>query len=138
MLNSLRQASSLPLGYLLCSCFFFVHDDLTNCDHRQPTHNQEPTNQPQPTPPLRALACIERLKRPQHSKCHRSQKLSAAGQTPAGIVSCCGQSEASPNPIPGMKTKTYSYNISMYFKETKTPKLSVQSVALWYKKSLPI
>jgi hypothetical protein len=35
------------------------------------------------------------------------------------IVSCCGQSETVPYPIPGIKTKTYSHKNNWVFKETK-------------------
>ena len=35
------------------------------------------------------------------------------------IVSCCGQSEAAPYPTPRITTKTYSNNISVFFKEAK-------------------
>jgi hypothetical protein len=39
------------------------------------------------------------------------------------MISCCGQSEAAPYLTPGIKTKTHSYNISVFFKETKIPKI---------------
>jgi len=58
------------------------------------------------------------LQSPQNSKC----KLSEAGivtplyQSRRQIaVCCCRQSEAAPYPTPGMKTKTYSQNISVFF-----------------------
>ena len=35
------------------------------------------------------------------------------------IVSCCGQSEAAPYPTPGIKTKTYSHNITGFLKKPK-------------------
>ena len=34
-------------------------------------------------------------------------------------VSGCGQTEAAPYPTPGIKTKTYSYNIIMFLKKRK-------------------
>jgi hypothetical protein len=50
------------------------------------------------------------------------------------IVSCCGQSEAVPYPTPGIKAKTYSYDISVFLKESKMPRLSLQILAM---RSLP-
>jgi hypothetical protein len=41
------------------------------------------------------------------------------------IVSSCGYSEAAPYPTPAIKMKTYSYNVSVFLKETKMPKLSL-------------
>jgi hypothetical protein len=38
---------------------------------------------------------------------------------------CYGQSEAAPYPTPGIITKAYSYNISVFLKEIKMPKFSL-------------
>jgi hypothetical protein len=39
------------------------------------------------------------------------------------IVCCCGQSEVAPYPISEIKTKTHSYNISVFLRK---PKFSLQ------------
>lgn len=53
-----------PLSGYLTSCFFFVHDYLTNSDKQQLTNNQ------QLTLPFMALAFLDPLKSPQNCKCH--------------------------------------------------------------------
>jgi hypothetical protein len=42
------------------------------------------------------------------------------------IVSCCGQSEVAPYPIPGIKAKTYSHKITGF---SKKPKFSLQIIS---------
>jgi hypothetical protein len=38
-LNSLMHVLSFFSEYLISSCFYFVHECLTNHDHQQPTSN---------------------------------------------------------------------------------------------------
>ena len=98
--------------------FDLYHQDviyLTNCDQQKSIINQEPITS------LGALAFIYPLKSPQLAKSGLRQSMRQI------IVSCCEQPEAAPYSIPGIKMKTYSCDISVFFKETKIPKLSLHS-----------
>ena len=69
---------------------------------------------------LVGLSYLYPLKSPQNSKC----KLSAADKNHAPSRSWdnhnnCGQSEAASYPTPGIKTKTYSHNITGFLRKPK-------------------
>ena len=125
--SSLGQVCSLPAGYLVSFCwFFFVYNYLTittNFNQQKPTKNQQPTLL------LRVLTFINLWKVPRTPNITQSQKLSTTGKNMSFLeaitISCSGQSEE-PH-IPHLKFKRkHSHDISVFFKETKTPKFSLQ------------
>ena len=99
--------------------------------------SQQQQREQQPPLPLRALAFIYSLKCPQNSK----HKLSSAGRiTPlpkhkTNHSQQCGLSEAAPYLTAGIKRKTYSHNITGFFKK---PKFSLQRPSSQGNKQSPV
>lgn len=121
--------------FLLIKDIKFLEAILVFVIRVSPTGNQQPAtgNQQRSTNNIRnnskqqeeqqwALAFLYPLKSPQNSKYQNYVQLakSCLHQSMRQIiVFCCGQSEATPQPIPGFKTKTYSYNTFMFLKKLK-------------------
>lgn len=97
--------------FFLLSCFFFVHDYLTNCHQQEPTPtNHKPTS-------VGALAFMYPLKSSQNFKHHTITETICSWQKHAS-AKAWGKSQSpavkqSHILTPGIKTKTY---ISVFFK----------------------
>jgi hypothetical protein len=70
---------------------------------------------------LKALAPIHSPESPElnHLQLEEKKKNMPLLEHETIIVSGCGKTEASPYPTPGIKTKTYSHNITRLFKKPK-------------------
>ena len=115
--------------------FFFLRQGLSMWSWLSWNSLYRPGNQQSPTTPLSGCSIyIPAEKFPEFPTSHSCRnylqlaKPCLCESMRQIRVICYRQSEAAPIPTPGVKTKTHSYNISVFFKETKIPEFSKMSL----------